>query len=174
MCIRDRKYTKLVESVASDLMKQGKTKETSGPDDRNKLPLDQYTTLKKNGEMILGKIQGWLGYDDGCTIRNLCRRYLKMHGFFEQEKAKIPVLDEGSTPEKPLSEAVKMTIDQRKTFGEAELQKAKDLESKMHTAVNNYTKEWLYIAPDTKGAPKEATPEAQPATAHQDLSLIHI
>ena len=39
------KYTNLVESVATDLLKQGKTKETSGPDDRNKLPLDQYTTL---------------------------------------------------------------------------------------------------------------------------------
>ena len=165
------KYTQLIESIASDLITQGKTKETSGPTDRNKLPLDQYTTLKKNGEMILGKIQGWLGYGEGCTIRNLCRRYLKLHGFFEQEKIKIPILDEGSTPDKPLSKAVKMTIDQRKEKCEAELQKAKDLETKMHTAVNNYTKEWLYIAPDTTGAPKEATPEAQPATAHQDITL---
>ena len=70
------KYTKLIESVATDLLKQGKTKETSGPDDRNKLPLDQYNRLKKNGEVVLAKIQEWLGYEDGCTIRNLCRRFL--------------------------------------------------------------------------------------------------
>ena len=91
------KYTNLIESVATSLLKQGKTKETSGPDDRNKLPLDQYNRLKKNGEVVLAKIQEWLGYEDGCTIRNLCRRFLKMHGFFEQEKAKIPILDESST-----------------------------------------------------------------------------
>ena len=99
-------YTSLVESVATDLLKQGKTKENSGPDDRNKLPLDQYDRLKKNGEVVLAKIHGWLGYDDGYTVRNLCRRFLKMHGFLEHEKTKVPILDEGSTPEKPLSEAV--------------------------------------------------------------------
>ena len=59
------KYTNLIESVATDLLKQGKTKETSGPDDRNKLPLDQYNRLKKNGEVVLAKIQEWLGYEDG-------------------------------------------------------------------------------------------------------------
>ena len=55
------KYTKLVESVATDLMKQGKTKETSGPDDRNKLPLDQYDRLKKTERWSWQRYMGGWG-----------------------------------------------------------------------------------------------------------------
>ena len=64
-----------------------------------------------------------------------------------------------------------MTTDQRETFSEEELQKAKDLEDRMQTAVTKYTKEWLYIAPDMKDTPKESKPAAQSAAAQQDSTL---
>ena len=94
-------FTKVLQSISSKLLKKKSSTATTpsttpseaGPEDRNKLSVDQYDELRVNGEKVLSKVNAWLGFDDeGKTLRNLCRRFLKMHGFLVQDKKEISQL----------------------------------------------------------------------------------
>ena len=170
------RFTQMLQTVSTKLLKKNsdKNKAESGPEDRNKLPLDQYDRLKKDGNEVLSKVNAWLGYDDaGKTLRNLCRRFLKMHGFLEQDKKEIPQLQEGPSKASggDLTKAVAMGTAEQKEFCETEMRKVSDLETRMQTAITEFTTEWLYIAPDMSQAPADPTPTPPPTASQQVNSL---